>query len=88
MLSHAAGVISAAKSGDTGALAGHVVGLLGAVGPASILSPSGVSTPSPVVAPGATSVAASAPADVADSANSAEASDLPITLPKARAVSV
>ncbi|KAL3666942.1 hypothetical protein V7S43_007889 [Phytophthora oleae] len=33
-LSNAAGIISAVRSGDTGALAGHVVGLLGAALPA------------------------------------------------------
>ena len=42
MLSHAAGVISAVKSGDRGALADHVVGLLSAAVPAAILAPSAV----------------------------------------------
>ena len=67
MLSHAAGVISAAKSGDTGALTGHVVGLLSAAVPAAILAPSAVVTSAPVVAPmGASVVAlAPAPADIA-----------------------
>lgn len=60
MLSHAAGVISAAKSGDTGALTVHIVGLLNAAVPAAIKMspPSAVDTP--VVAPVVTSVAASA----------------------------
>ncbi|KAG7377195.1 hypothetical protein PHYPSEUDO_012028, partial [Phytophthora pseudosyringae] len=35
ILSNAAGIISAARSGNTGALAGHVVGLLGAALPAA-----------------------------------------------------
>lgn len=65
MLSHAAGVISASKSGDTGALAGHVVGLLSAAVPAAILTPSAVDTPLPVVAPIAAPVMAPAPADIA-----------------------
>ena len=51
MLSHAAGVISAARSGDTSALAGHVVGLLSAAVPAAIMAPSAVSTPAPVISP-------------------------------------
>ncbi|CAH0474494.1 unnamed protein product [Peronospora belbahrii] len=61
MLSHAAGVISAARSGDTGALSGHIVGLLGAAVPAAIMSPSTFGTPAPAVAP----VATSGTADVA-----------------------
>ena len=65
MLSHAAGVISAAKSGDTGALASHVVGLLSAAVPTAILTPSAVGTPLPVVAPIAAHVGTSAPADIA-----------------------
>ncbi|CAI5739287.1 unnamed protein product [Peronospora farinosa] len=44
VLSSAVGIISAAKSGDTGALAGHVVDLLRAVVPAT-------NTKAPVVAP-------------------------------------
>ena len=44
VLSNAVGIISAAKSGDTGALAGHVVGLLRAAVPAA-------DTAAPVVAP-------------------------------------
>lgn len=59
MLSHAAGVISAAKSGDTGALTVHVVGLLNAAVPAAIkMPPSAVD--SPVAAPVVTSAATSA----------------------------
>ncbi|KAI9909916.1 hypothetical protein PsorP6_010198 [Peronosclerospora sorghi] len=50
LLSHAAGIISSTKSGDTSALAGHVVGLLSAVDPAK-----------PVVAPSATPAAAASP---------------------------
>ncbi|UIZ29599.1 hypothetical protein KXD40_003222 [Peronospora effusa] len=81
MLSHAAGVISAAKSGDRGALAGHVVGLLGATVPAAIQAPSAVGTPAPVVAPVVASVVTSAPADIAVAAVS------PMTPPEASAVS-
>lgn len=65
MLSHAAGVISAAKSGDRGALADHVVGLLSAAVPAAILAPSAVGTPAPVVAPVVAPAVASSPADMA-----------------------
>eukprot|EP00644_Phytophthora_capsici_P002812 jgi/Phyca11/20018/fgenesh1_pg.PHYCAscaffold_55_\ len=39
VLSNAAGIISAARSGDTGALAGHVVGLLGAAIPPATPAP-------------------------------------------------
>ncbi|UIZ29256.1 hypothetical protein KXD40_003248 [Peronospora effusa] len=81
MLSHAAGVISAATSGDRGALAGHVVGLLRATVPAAIQAPSAVGTPAPVVAPVAASVVTSAPADIAVAAVS------PMTPPEASAVS-
>ena len=84
MLSHAAGVISSAKSGDTGALAVHVVGLLGTAVPAAVMSPSAVGTPAPVVVPIVTSVAVSAPADIADAA---AAPATPMTLPEAPAVS-
>ncbi|GMF14248.1 unnamed protein product [Phytophthora lilii] len=49
VLSNAAGIISAARSGNTGALAGHVVGLLGAALPAP--TPAAVPTPLPVAAP-------------------------------------
>ena len=65
MLSHTAGVISAAKSGDTGALAGHIVGLLGAAVPAAILAPSTGGTLAPVVAPIVAPVVTSAAADIA-----------------------
>ena len=84
MLSHAAGVISAAKSGDTGALAVHVVGLLGAAAPAALMSPSADGAPAPVVSPIVTAIAVSAPADIADAA-AAPAS--PMTQPEAPAVS-
>lgn len=68
MLSHAAGVISAAKSGDTGALADHVVGLLSAAVPAAIRTPSVVGSPLPAVVPTVASAVTSAPADIAVSA--------------------
>ena len=84
MLSHAAGVISAAKSGDTGALAGHVVGLLGAAVPKAILTPSAVGTPLPVVAPTVAHVATSAPANIAVSV---AASDSPMAPREAPAMS-
>ena len=48
MFSHAAGIISAARSGNTGDVADHVVGLLGA---ALRSDPASVDTPAPVVAP-------------------------------------
>ena len=84
MLSHAAGVISAAKSGDTGALAGHVVGLLSAAVPAAILTPSTDGTPLPVVAPTAAHAVTSASADIAVPATSPV---LPMTPRKAPAMS-
>ncbi|CAI5714309.1 unnamed protein product [Peronospora destructor] len=63
MLSHAAGIISAAKSGDRGALASHVVGLLGATVPAAdmaapVVAPTAapLSTPTPRQAPAVTPV--------------------------------
>jgi len=84
MLSHAAGVISAAKSGDTGALAGHVVGLLSAAVPAAILTPSTDGTPLPVVAPTAAHAVTSAPADIAVPAT---APVLPMTPREAPAMS-
>ncbi|KUF93465.1 hypothetical protein AM588_10011265 [Phytophthora nicotianae] len=72
VLSNAAGIISAARSGDTSALAGHVVGLLGAAVPAAISTPAPipavVDTPAPVAAPmtpyAAPAAAPMAPADV------------------------
>lgn len=81
ILSHAAGVISSAKSGDTGALAGHVVGLLGATVPAAILAPSVVGTPASVVDPVVAPDFNSARADIAVAAVS------PMTPPEASAVS-
>ena len=84
MLSHAAGVISAAKSGDTGALAGHIVGLLGAAVPAAILAPSTGGTLAPVVAPIVAPVVTSAAADIAVPAAGLVS---PMTLRKAPAVS-
>ncbi|POM69044.1 Hypothetical protein PHPALM_14716 [Phytophthora palmivora] len=55
VISNAAGIISSAASGNTGALAGHVVGLLGAALPAVVPTPApapvAVETPAPVVAP-------------------------------------
>lgn len=48
MLSHVAGIISAARSGNTGALAGHVAGLLSAslpVAPAPEPTPAAVNAP-------------------------------------------
>ncbi|KAG6966244.1 hypothetical protein JG687_00004959 [Phytophthora cactorum] len=50
VLSNAAGILSAARSGNTGALAGHVVGLLGAAIPAALPTPAPAPV-SPVVAP-------------------------------------
>ncbi|KAG1697092.1 hypothetical protein DVH05_017478 [Phytophthora capsici] len=48
-LSNAVGIISAAKSGDTSALAGHVVGLLGAALPAETPAPDAGAMSSPEV---------------------------------------
>ncbi|CAI5714354.1 unnamed protein product [Peronospora destructor] len=64
MLSHAVGIISAAKSGHTGALAGHVVGLLRAAAvpaadmAAPVVAPTAatLSTPTPRQAPAVTPV--------------------------------
>ncbi|ETP28758.1 hypothetical protein F442_21987 [Phytophthora nicotianae P10297] len=73
VLSNAAGIISAARSGDTSALAGHVVGLLGAAVPAAISTPA----PAPVapVAPIMPIYATAAPA----AAMPAPAADMPAT---------
>lgn len=59
VLSNAVGIISAAKSGDTGALAGHVVGLLRAVVPATDTKASVVA---PTTAPLSTPTLSQAPA--------------------------